>query len=1233
MTQLHYEAARLSSELFRDPPRQYGLRPLWFWNGPLTPEDVRRQIESMVSEGIYGAYMMTWSGLRPRYLSEDFWELVAAAVEKAREVGFSLCFADEFNWPSGEARDYALPGYPSRVLEANPQFRMRSLFPERHAVVGPTELAIAGDDLAYAVAARIEAAGLASASLVEVTSAVRERGSWAVPEGQWALYTFRLRESIGYDGGLVDLMNPEAIRTFIDLVYEQWYRRFPDDFGTTIAAARSDHEGDYGYRLAWTPTLFDEFRRRKGYDLVPHLPLLLEDGGQITPKVRCDWFELVGDLYAEAFLEQLARWGAAHGIRTDGHVWEESLHAHAAYEGDHFRQQRAFGNPGIDTLFEWGRWPRHFLEARSVAHFRELPLVVEHQGVQGADNYLSPERAKRTTNAIAAWGTGVFNAHAMRANPERMDFPEDWFEAQPWWPHMRHYSRYVARLAYMNAVGRHVCELAVYYPIESAWANGDVVFSDERWNYMVTDVDLERGPIIKWGNIVDELDTAYAEILDRLPRAQWDLDVIDAHYLAEASIGDGRLRIGPESFGVLVLPPMTCMRLVAARRVREFADAGGLVIAVGRLPLDSMENGRDDPALVAELDAIRPLRVPDTDGLLELLERRVPKDLRVVGGDPEHLFFAHRVDRDRHAYWLVNDTPDTRSLRVRVAVTGRPERWDPDGGVVASVAYTTYGDATELHLEFAPWQAYYVVFDRDAPPQPLAVEETSLESYLAPERHDGDVILRGSARGDRDVIDATVSDGQVTYHGSMDVEPLPQLLLPGPWRFRADTEVVPVSYARSATAGLGVGAALGWCRADFNDRFWDEQWLSPERFTLRDWWVIGPWDYHSHLGYNEQYPPEHEIDLGGIYQGKDGPVSWRHHTSPSHVIDLGAALAYPVGGADSLGIMRFLTAYALTHVHSPNERECELLVVGDSNAKVWLNDELVMSERDDHLSYLEMRDAYAQRARVHLRPGWNRLLVKVGQAVRYAGGLRLYARMCDDAGLPLEGLVHSATPDDRPSDATSEQPLERWYRVQVPTGAQTLLRASLPDGAEVYVDGERISAQGKVVEFEPGSDRLLAVRVPDGGEIIDFLQFEPGTAECPLGSWSHTGLSFFSGVGVYETEFDVPAAYLRGRLELDLGTVGVVAAVWLNGDPIGTRVWRPFAFDVTGRIREGRNALRIEVTNTQTNRRAQRFDAQELWGVTVSGPKLLDAVDENGLLGPVRLVAWTDVELECRRTD
>ena len=47
------------------------------------------------------------------------------------------------------------------------------------------------------------------------------------------------------------------------------------------------------------------------------------------------------------------------------------------------------------------------------------------------------------------------------------------------------------------------------------------------------------------------------------------------------------------------------------------------------------------------------------------------------------------------------------------------------------------------------------------------------------------------------------------------------------------------------------GEALGWHLPDAADGFWDEQWLSPERFTLRDFRVAGHFDYRRHLGWDE----------------------------------------------------------------------------------------------------------------------------------------------------------------------------------------------------------------------------------------------------------------------------------------------------------------------------------------------------------------------------------------------
>ena len=48
---------------FQDPPRTYSVRPFWFWNGLLHPDEVDRQIREMVSQHVHGAYVQNRPGL------------------------------------------------------------------------------------------------------------------------------------------------------------------------------------------------------------------------------------------------------------------------------------------------------------------------------------------------------------------------------------------------------------------------------------------------------------------------------------------------------------------------------------------------------------------------------------------------------------------------------------------------------------------------------------------------------------------------------------------------------------------------------------------------------------------------------------------------------------------------------------------------------------------------------------------------------------------------------------------------------------------------------------------------------------------------------------------------------------------------------------------------------------------------------------------------------------------
>jgi hypothetical protein len=170
-------------------------------------------------------------------------------------------------------------------------------------------------------------------------------------------------------------------------------------------------------------------------------------------------------------------------------------------------------------------------------------------------------------------------------------------------------------------------------------------------------------------------------------------------------------------------------------------------------------------------------------------------------------------------------------------------------------------------------------------------------------------------------------------------------------------------------------------------------------------------------------------------------------------------------------------------------------------------------------------------------------------------------------------------------------------------------------------------ANGEIVL--PAGAQLLAICVHGGLRLPDFLNFRTGQINGPLQSWSRTGLSYYTGEFEYTKRFDLSEAYLDYQLVLDLGIVGTTAEVWLNGAYIGERVWQPFTFDITDTARSGANELKIIVTNTAANERAGGHPERQLWGVVVRGPELLDHIEENGLLGPVCIIPWIEIDLLC----
>ena len=141
-----------------------------------------------------------------------------------------------------------------------------------------------------------------------------------------------------------------------------------------------------------------------------------------------------------------------------------------------------------------------------------------------------------------------------------------------------------------------------------------------------------------------------------------------------------------------------------------------------------------------------------------------------------------------------------------------------------------------------------------------------------------------------------------------------------------------------------------------------------------------------------------------------------------------------------------------------------------------------------------------------------------------------------------------------------------------------------------------------------------------------------------LSSWTDDlRTRHFSGTGRYRIEFQIPPAYLADTLQLglDLGTVGNIAEVSLNGSDVGVRWMRGRILDISGLVRPGHNVLSIDVTNTLINRVSGLKELPPVpghlraryggdLGAKASGSRRLigyEPLPVSGLLGPVMVKA------------
>lgn len=729
-------------EGFRDPPSICRVQCWWQCHGSaFTKEEITRQLEEFKAQGFGGVTVKDTTNM-PRdkntqhiadidYVSPRWLDMFAHIVRECERLGLICRTRLGSGWNAGGP--WVKPHRASQVMAFAPLEPITGPTTFSGAIPtaadGSPTLAALRNETAYVLAIR-----QGDQRPVDLTGKVTDQRklTWDVPEGTWTLVSFYSKPDASRVGSCstsgAGLHHDHCSDAGTDLMIANVADPILTKLGSFQQSAFDGFNLD-SWELGnptWTPRFRRDFTKRRGYDPVPYLPVLMqihdyrsaEDRmnvaiGEKERRFLLDLRTTVSELVVETHYARISRWCRQHGV-----VLEAQAGGPHTIPNEPLQSQGSVDVPMGE--FWSGSWTFVRLTA-SAAHTYGRRLVSLESFTDLSQHFrIRPSEMKRRVDEAFLLGGNYLNIAVTGYSPKEAGLP-GWVHAagphlnhcQTWWPMSRPFFDYLARCCFLLQSGRPIAQVAYYQPLR-------------------TPTGLWRLPNNRDNLSNDPKQFAYDLIND---------DLIQNHMRTEN--GQVVLRSGA-SYPVLYIqsPESGMMPLATVRKIRDLLRDGATVVWAGPAPTkcptltDYPRCDEQLTSVVAELFAdARLITFPKHDlaGLAPIVENSAAPPAWKTSGD-EPIRFVHRRTSDAEILFLVNCAPTEVQAAVTLRVTGRtPELWDPSTGQITPVSYEATAGGVRVPVQLPVLASTFLVFRNSGSPhqpaatKPLAAKATATQ--------------------------------------------------------------------------------------------------------------------------------------------------------------------------------------------------------------------------------------------------------------------------------------------------------------------------------------------------------------------------------------------------------------------------------------------------------------------------------------------------------------------------
>jgi hypothetical protein len=537
----------------------------------------------------------------------------------------------------------------------------------------------------------------------------------------YAVFTGKTKQAVkraapGGEGFTIDHFSKEATADY--------FKIFDTAFGNSSHGVKAFFNDSYEvYNADWTPDFFNEFKKRRGYDLRKYLNLFLSDSNDITARLKSDYRETLADLMRENFSTVFTQWtnkrntlsvNQAHG--SPGNL----LDLYGAFDipetetfGSSFFPIRGLRRDSSD-IRNVDPDPNMLKFASSAAHAYGKPLTSCETFTWLSEHFkTSWSQCKPEVDQVFLSGINHVFYHGTTYSASDAKWPGWLFYASvnfvpnnSLWPHLKGLNEYIARCQSVLQAGEPDNEILIYWPVFDAWHNAKGM-----------DMPLKVHDIDHWLH-----PTRFYKDLVGLQNAGYSLDFTSDKMLEQAHTQNGVLRVVSKGapHKVLLVPYCDKMPVATLKNILRLANEGATVI-IEQFPQDvpgynEPEKGKQElKALIAgiSLTTKDQLQIATT-GKGKILAGNVNAALSYLGISPEpmtakELKFIRRKAIDGTYYFIVNNTATDLDETVILQNTAASVlRMDPLNGQINLLPHQLQKNATAVRLQLKSGQSIIV---------------------------------------------------------------------------------------------------------------------------------------------------------------------------------------------------------------------------------------------------------------------------------------------------------------------------------------------------------------------------------------------------------------------------------------------------------------------------------------------------------------------------------------------